>query len=202
MKPTKRKAFNFLRSYFDVLTQLQNDSDKLAFLMAIIDKQFLDKDPEGLDFIPNLCYESQRHSIESSINGWKRVNKTDVLGNPANNPVTNPTTNPKQEEDKVEEKEKVEVESEKTKITEVDFLKSGQAKDNAHMAIRAHLQNLDDDGYFKILNDFYIEQIGKAKIWTNQRETQSHFVSWAKKQPFDKKPEPPKKLTAQDLWVP
>ena len=42
---------------------------------------------------------------------------------------------------------------EKSNITEVDFLKTGQAKDNAHMAIRAHLQNLDDDGYFKILNE-------------------------------------------------
>ena len=37
-KPTKRKAFNFLRSYFDVVNELENDTDKLNFLMAIINK--------------------------------------------------------------------------------------------------------------------------------------------------------------------
>ena len=37
MKLTKRKAFNFLRSYFDVLNELKEDSDKLDFLMSIME---------------------------------------------------------------------------------------------------------------------------------------------------------------------
>ena len=104
-KPTKRKAFNFLRSYFDVLNELDNDKDKLNFLMSIINKQFLDQDPKELNFIVNLCYESQRHAIESSVKGWKRVNNIDPTTNPMTNPPTNPTTNPQEEEEEVEEEE-------------------------------------------------------------------------------------------------
>jgi hypothetical protein len=120
MKPTKRKAFNFLRSYFDVFNELKEDKDKLEFLTSIINKQFLNEDPKDLSFIVKLCYESQRHSIESSVKGWLRVSNTDVLGNttidptidPTTNPMTNPTTNPQEEEEKeeveVKEKEKEE----------------------------------------------------------------------------------------------
>jgi hypothetical protein len=107
LKPTKRKAFNFLRSYFDVLNELDNDKDKLDFLLSIINKQFLDEDPKELNFIVNLCYESQRHSIESSVKGWKRVNNIDPTTNPTTDPTTDPTTNPKEEEVKGEVKEEV-----------------------------------------------------------------------------------------------
>ena len=102
-KDTKRKAFNFLRSYFDVLNELKDDSDKLDFLLSIINKQFLDEDPKGLGFVAKLCYESQRHSIESSVKGWVRVAKTDLKGNPLINPPTNPLTNPQELEEEVEE---------------------------------------------------------------------------------------------------
>ena len=94
MKLTKRKAFNFLRSYFDVLNELKEDSDKLDFLMSIINKQFLDQDPKDLGFIANLCYESQRHAIEKSVKGWITANKTDLEGNPTP-PYTPPSTPPK-----------------------------------------------------------------------------------------------------------
>lgn len=114
-KPTKRKAFNFLRSYFDVVNELDNDADKLSFLMAVINKQFLDEDPKEMSFLVKLCYSSQKHAIESSVKGWKRVTNTDMEGNPIlnpstnppTNPMTNPPTNPIQEEVKVEEKVKV-----------------------------------------------------------------------------------------------
>ena len=110
--PTKRKAFNFLRSYFDVLNQLENSDDKLNFLTAIINKQFLDEDPKDLGFIPNLCYESQRHSIEKSVKGWKTANKTDLRGDPTP-PLPPPPTPPlplppKEEQEKEQEKEKEE----------------------------------------------------------------------------------------------
>jgi len=119
MKLTKRKAFNFLRSYFDVLNEIPDDKDKLSFLIAVIDKQFLDENPKDLSFVSKLCYESQRHAIESSVKGWKRVNNTDVMGNPTTDPMTNPTTdpttnpmtnpmtNPKEEEEEEEEEEEV-----------------------------------------------------------------------------------------------
>ncbi len=110
-KLTKRKAFNFLRSYFDVLNELENDSDKLEFLTAIINKQFLDEDPIGLNFLVNLCYESQRHHIETSVKGYKFSKKTDLLGNPIGVPLEGGAKGvllapPVQEEEKEEEKEK------------------------------------------------------------------------------------------------
>ena len=40
LKETKRKAFNFLRSYYDVYNELEKDSDKLSFLESILNKQF------------------------------------------------------------------------------------------------------------------------------------------------------------------
>ena len=112
-KLTKRKAFNFLRSYYDVLNELNEDKDKLSYLLAIMDKSFLDENPEGLSFLANLCYESQRHSIESSVNGWKRAENTDLLGNPLttlpitpqSTPPTTPPTTPKEEEEEEKEKE-------------------------------------------------------------------------------------------------
>jgi len=106
LKPTKRKAFNFLRSYFDVLNELTDDKDKLDFLLSIVNKQFLDEDPKDLNFIVNLCYESQRHSIESSVKGWKRVNKENPTIDPATNPTIDPATNPKEEEEEVKEEGK------------------------------------------------------------------------------------------------
>jgi len=105
IKPTKRKAFNFLRSYFDVLNEIPTDKDKLDFLTSIINKQFLDEDPKDLGFISNLCYESQRHQIESSVNGWKRANKDTPLTTPGTTPPTTPRTDPKEEEEKEKEKE-------------------------------------------------------------------------------------------------
>ena len=80
-KLTKRKAFNFLRSYYDVLNELPKDKDKLNFIMSILNKQFIDQDPENLNFLVNICYQSQRHSIEQSVNGYKQKMKTDLLGN-------------------------------------------------------------------------------------------------------------------------
>jgi hypothetical protein len=121
MKPTKRKAFNFLRSYFDVFNELKEDKDKLEFLTSIINKQFLNEDPKDLSFIVKLCYESQRHSIESSVKGWLRVSNTDVLGNPTTDPMTNPTTNPTTHPKEEEEKEEVEVQEEEKEQNNVFF---------------------------------------------------------------------------------
>ena len=105
-KLTKRKAFNFLRSYFDVLNEIPNKEDKLEYLLAIINKQFLDEDPEELNFIVNLCYESQRHHIEESVKGWERATNQTLKDTPQT-PLMTPCQTPSQEEEeKEEEKEK------------------------------------------------------------------------------------------------
>ena len=100
MKLTKRKAFNFLRSYFDVLNELNTDEDKLSFLMAIINKQFLDEDPKDLNFLVNLCYQSQRHAIEKSVKGWQMANGTPPpKGDPKGSGKGNPKGDPKEEKE-------------------------------------------------------------------------------------------------------
>jgi uncharacterized phage protein (TIGR02220 family) len=93
-KPTKRKAFSFLRSYFDILNELENDKDKLSFLLSVINKQFLDQDPKDLNFVVNLCYESQRHIIEKSVKGYKDKTKKDLLGNPLDSSSYTSTQDP------------------------------------------------------------------------------------------------------------
>ena len=79
--PTKRKAFNFLRSYFDIMEMFEDPKDRLSFLEAIIYKQFTGKDPEGLNFVVKMAYESQRHGIESSVKGYMIAKGTDLKGN-------------------------------------------------------------------------------------------------------------------------
>ena len=41
VKETKRKTFKFYRSYFDIFNELDKDKDKLAFIEAVFNKQFL-----------------------------------------------------------------------------------------------------------------------------------------------------------------
>ena len=108
IKKTKRRAFNFLRSYFDVLNELTNDKDKLDFLTAIINKQFLNEDPVELNFIVNLCYESQRHQIETSVKGWLRATKEELGSTPMTTPMTTMPTNGKEEKEEEKVKEEKE----------------------------------------------------------------------------------------------
>ena len=164
MKLTKRKAFNFLRSYFDVLNELEKDSDKLDFLMAIINKQFLDEDPKDLNFIVNLCYCSQRHQIESSVKGWKRVKGDTPPTNPPTIIGTNPPANPKEEEEEVEVEVEVEVEEEVKK--KVNILMS---EANASDLLKVN------GSYFEISKAFYdllIENSKKLNVrWIHLEKT-------------------------------
>ena len=66
----KRKAFNFLRSYYDVIEEIYSDADKLSYLMAILDKQFRGIEPQ-LTGIPKLTYKGQQHNIDKSVEGWE-----------------------------------------------------------------------------------------------------------------------------------
>lgn len=188
-KPTKRKAFNFLRSYFDVVNELDNDSDKLSFLMAIIDKQFLDKDPKSLNFIVNLCYSSQKHAVESSVKGWKRVAKTDMIGNPMTdtdtnpptNPRTNPQTNPQEEEvkeeEKEEEKEKVELEKNDLIFNELTVSQIWLEKTAMHSNAKFSVNEVKVQ--LKKYNDMINLQFDKK---TNKTEYCTHFINWLNKQ--------------------
>ena len=62
-----RKAFNFYRSYYDLVIEL-SDEQKVQFLMAILNKQFLDIEPQ-IDGLVGLLYKSTKHSIDAQVNG-------------------------------------------------------------------------------------------------------------------------------------
>ena len=172
MKLTKRKAFNFLRSYFDVLNELKEDADKLDFLMSIINKQFLNEDPKNLGFISNLCYESQRHSIEKSVNGWLLANNTDLKGNPTppkGSPPTPPkgsppTPPPKEEQEKEQEKEQVEyiysIYPSKCEFRKISTGKTSKDKDKIKKLLKKHSQ----ENLKEIINR-YIKESKESKSY-------------------------------------
>ena len=49
IKLTKRKGFNFYRSYYDVYNELETNEDKVAFIDALLDRQFLGIKPNNLN---------------------------------------------------------------------------------------------------------------------------------------------------------
>lgn len=175
IKPTKRKAFNFLRSYFDVFNELKTDADKLDFLTSIINKQFLDEDPKELNFIVNLCYESQRHQIESSVKGWERASN-DTL---STTPPTTPPTTKQEEEEEVKEKEK-----EKEKNIKQEIINSTSWLESIAMQKKI-------DGIDKLLKKFLDEQellLGEGNGFNrNINDIKNHFSNWVSKQKPEKK---------------
>ena len=71
MKLTKRKGFNFFRSYYDVYNELENDADKVAFIDALLDRQFLGVKPTDLKGMAKFAYISQTNSIDSQVKGYE-----------------------------------------------------------------------------------------------------------------------------------
>jgi len=70
MKLTKRKGFNFFRSYYDVYNEL-NDKDKVLFMGALLDRQFLGIKPDNLKGMAKFAYISQINSIDSQVKGYE-----------------------------------------------------------------------------------------------------------------------------------
>lgn len=70
MKQTDRKKFNFYRSYYYSMNELKLDSDKLAFITAILDKQFLGVEPQGLNELVKSQYLYHRPNIDMHIKSY------------------------------------------------------------------------------------------------------------------------------------
>jgi len=92
MKKTYRKGFNFFRSYFDVCNELP-DKERLEFLDALLNKQFLGIDPEHLEGLAKFAWISQIHSIDSQVKGYETKTKT-KLDDPSQAPTVAPTLPP------------------------------------------------------------------------------------------------------------
>ena len=108
-KETKRKGFNFFRSYYDVFNELTNDKDKLAFIEALLDRQFLGVKPTGLKGMAKFAWISQVNSIDSQVKGYEDKTKT-TLNQKKNTPTDGGYTTPTeqvQEKVQVQGEEKV-----------------------------------------------------------------------------------------------
>ena len=117
MKETKRKAFKFYRSYYDMFNMLKNDAERLKFIQAVLEKQFLGSNPEPSDSNWYFAYMSQLHSIDKQVKGWQDATGQELTG-AYDHPPKGPLVHPLQEEQVKEEvKEKVkEKEEEKVKV--------------------------------------------------------------------------------------
>jgi hypothetical protein len=81
VKLTKRKGFNFFRSYYDVYNELENDKDKISFIEALLDRQFLGLKPTDLKGMAKFAYISQTNSIDSQVKGFE--DKTGIILHPS-----------------------------------------------------------------------------------------------------------------------
>jgi hypothetical protein len=110
IKLTKRKGFNFFRSYYDVYNELETDSDKVAFIDALLDRQFLGIKPTNLKGMAKFAYISQTNSIDSQVKGYE--DKTGIILDPTQGgSVGGMVTPTEQEKEKEKEKEKVKEEN-------------------------------------------------------------------------------------------
>lgn len=107
MKNTKRKGFNFFRSYFDVYNELPEE-DKLPFIDALLMKQFLGIDPEGLKGMSKFAWISQVHSITTQVKGYE--DKTGCKLTPTEGGGITPTEQVKGKEQVIEEVKVIEKE--------------------------------------------------------------------------------------------
>jgi hypothetical protein len=110
MKKTHRKGFNFFRSYFDVFNEL-TEKDKLPFIEALLNKQFLGEDPADLKGMAKFAWISQQHSISEQVKGYETKTKTKLTPTDG---VDLPPTEQVEVEVEVEEKE---VDSDENPIT-------------------------------------------------------------------------------------
>jgi hypothetical protein len=116
----ERRAFNFLKSYYDIFKMLPNDKSKAEFIAAICEKQFNGENPESekMDPMAYFAYMSQKHSIDASRQGFEDVGNRWEKPQPNNPPKGTPTVGaivtPKgtptvQEQVQVQEKEQEKV---------------------------------------------------------------------------------------------
>lgn len=140
-----RKAFNFLRSYYDVLNEMKNDTEKFQFLMAILQKQFDGIEP-NLEGIVKLCYVGQKHSIDKSRKGWEdKVGWVDPTEHPTHriDPYhrTHPTEDPYQQEQEQEEVKEQEQVKEEVKVNNKNLILEDEKFYNSYMLDIHHIMD-------------------------------------------------------------
>jgi hypothetical protein len=158
MKLTKRKGFNFFRSYFDVYNELESDKDKIAFIDALLTRQFIGVKPTDLKGMAKFAYISQVNSIDSQVKGFE--DKTGIVLTPTVPPTYGGQPPPSLQVE-VEGKEKVEEKDIHTKISKSFFL------------LNSEYEELNKTYPKKLLDD-------KIEAITNTKGAASKYVSFKK----------------------
>lgn len=112
IKLTKRKGFNFFRSYYDVYNELESKEDKIAFIEALLDRQFLGIKPENLNGMAKFAYISQTNSIDAQVKGYEDktgVKLTPTVGGSERVEIPPAKQVEVEEEEQVEEKDIVDL---------------------------------------------------------------------------------------------
>ena len=177
MKLTKRKGFNFFRSYYDVYNEL-NKKDKLDFIEALLDRQFLGKKPNGLKGMAKFAYISQTNSIDGQVKGYEHKTKTKLPQSVESEEINTPTVGgaqggqePPTLQEKGKEKEQYVIpELETFMIYLKDYLKKDE---NRYLAIRQRM--IDTYNGWKI-NDWKDGNDKPIKNWKTKAIMQLRYI--------------------------
>lgn len=184
-KLTKRKGFNFFRSYFDVYNELDTNEDKVAFIEALLDRQFMGIKPVNLKGMAKFAYVSQTNSIDSQVKGYEDKTGdilTPIIGG-KNTPTVGgclggETTPYLQVEVKGEVKEKVKVKENNNNETIANVLKF---ESGSWLEVIA-MQNKKDDQWVKLkIDEFLVFLLTQMKVHKSKSEFVSHFTNWLPK---------------------
>lgn len=164
-----RKGFNFYASYFDVYNQLTTDKDKVAFIDALLNRQFKGIEPKELKGMANFAYVSQKHSIDQQIKGYE--DKTgEKLFTPTQGGCVTPT-------EQVQEKEKEQGKGQRTPKKEIKVYRTF-----AHLTLlQSEFDNLLKD-FTKDQIDGILDDIQNFKKNTNYTSLNLTARKWLKRQ--------------------
>ena len=199
MKLTKRKGFNFFRSYYDVYNELTTDKEKVDFLDALLDRQFLGIKPTELTGMAKFAYISQTNSIDSQVKGYEDKIKVRLDGRPYYKDDVTPTdggqTTPTdgvnktnltptlqgeekgevEEEEKVKEKEKLKKSNELVKL---EFLNCSEQ----YFTDKARILKVSVATIKKEAEEFWLDNYQDSADKLSFNDVRRHFGNWAKKQ--------------------
>jgi hypothetical protein len=65
-----RLQFKFYKSYYEIAKEIENDKDKIDYLMAICEYQFTGIEPE-LKGMAKFAFLSQKHSLDKQVEGFE-----------------------------------------------------------------------------------------------------------------------------------
>ena len=146
---SQRKAFNFYLSFFEVFEELPNDKEKLAFIKALLNKQFYGEEPK-LTGMAKFAYISQQQVINQQVEGWENKMKTTLSKGVSKGGSQGGSV---QEEEKGEEKEQY-VKLDFVKLLSFINQKTGRKFKTINKDVKRKYEARLKDGYTKqdILN--------------------------------------------------